>query len=118
VCDGRVATITAAMRAEALDAYLYPFARPDVPDIFSEAASLREECRAFCRTRGSDRVVEPNQTSLESRWRSLASRGFESLPLRLRPESLYSRAFSGLPGLDDHSLLLSVLSTLTAGLVC
>jgi hypothetical protein len=39
---GRVATITAAMRAEALDAHLHPFARPDVPDIFSEAASLRE----------------------------------------------------------------------------
>jgi hypothetical protein len=30
------------MRAEALDAYLHPFARPDVPDIFSGAASLRE----------------------------------------------------------------------------
>jgi hypothetical protein len=33
---------TGAMRAEALDAYLHPFARPDVPDIFSEAASFRE----------------------------------------------------------------------------
>jgi len=30
------------MHAEALDAYLRPFARPDVPDIFSEAAPLRE----------------------------------------------------------------------------
>jgi hypothetical protein len=29
------------MRAEALDAYLHPFA-PDVPDIDSAAASLRE----------------------------------------------------------------------------
>jgi hypothetical protein len=35
---GHVATITAATRAEALDAYLHPFARSDVPDIFSEAA--------------------------------------------------------------------------------
>jgi hypothetical protein len=39
---GRVATNTAAVRAEALDAYLRPFARPDVPEIFSEAAPLRE----------------------------------------------------------------------------
>jgi hypothetical protein len=39
---GRVATTTAAMGAEALDADLRPFARPEVPDTFSEAASLRE----------------------------------------------------------------------------
>jgi hypothetical protein len=39
---GRVAMINAAMRAEALDAYLHPFARPDVPDVVSEAASLSE----------------------------------------------------------------------------
>jgi hypothetical protein len=37
--DGRIlAMITAETRAEALDAYLHPFARTDVPDIFSEAA--------------------------------------------------------------------------------
>jgi hypothetical protein len=33
-----VARIAADTRAEALAAYLHPFARPDVPDIFSEAA--------------------------------------------------------------------------------
>ena len=33
-----VARITAATRAEALEAYRHPFARLDVPDIFSEAA--------------------------------------------------------------------------------
>ena len=33
-----VATITASTRADALDAYLHPFARHDVPNIFSEAA--------------------------------------------------------------------------------
>lgn len=32
-----VASISADTRSEALDAYLHPFARPDVPDIFSEA---------------------------------------------------------------------------------
>jgi hypothetical protein len=34
---GRIATITSAMRAEALDTYLHPFPRPNVADIFSEA---------------------------------------------------------------------------------
>jgi hypothetical protein len=38
---GRVDTITAAMPAEALDAYLHPFARQTC-DIFSDDASLRE----------------------------------------------------------------------------
>lgn len=33
-----VARITAATRAEALETYRHPFARPDVPDTFSEAA--------------------------------------------------------------------------------
>jgi hypothetical protein len=37
--DGRIlAVITTDSRAEALEAYRHPFARPDVPDIFSEAA--------------------------------------------------------------------------------
>jgi hypothetical protein len=37
--DGEtVASITTDTRAEALDAYRHPFARPDVPDIFAEAA--------------------------------------------------------------------------------
>jgi hypothetical protein len=37
--DGRIlAVITTDTRAEALEAYRHPFARPDVPDIFSEAA--------------------------------------------------------------------------------
>jgi hypothetical protein len=35
---GTLASITAYTRAEALDAYRHPFARPDVPDIFAEAA--------------------------------------------------------------------------------
>jgi hypothetical protein len=35
---GILATITADTRAAALDAYRHPFARPDVPDIFTEAA--------------------------------------------------------------------------------
>jgi hypothetical protein len=34
----RIASIGAGTRAEALDAYRHPFARPDVPDIFSRAA--------------------------------------------------------------------------------
>jgi hypothetical protein len=37
--DGRIlAVITTESRAEALDAYRHPFARPDVPDVFGEAA--------------------------------------------------------------------------------
>jgi hypothetical protein len=35
---GTLATITADTRADALDAYRHPFARSNVPDIFSEAA--------------------------------------------------------------------------------
>jgi hypothetical protein len=35
---GTLASITADTRAEALDAYRHPFARHDVPDIFSEGA--------------------------------------------------------------------------------
>jgi hypothetical protein len=34
-----IATIVAETPAEALDAYRHPFARPDVPDIFSKAAA-------------------------------------------------------------------------------
>ncbi len=33
-----LAEITTDTRAQALDAYWHPFARPDVPDIFGEAA--------------------------------------------------------------------------------
>jgi hypothetical protein len=35
---GTLARVRADTRAEALDAYRHPFARHDVPDIFSEAA--------------------------------------------------------------------------------
>lgn len=34
-----IASITVETRAEALDAYLHPFARPDVPDIFSRVVA-------------------------------------------------------------------------------
>lgn len=34
-----IASITVETRAEALDAYLHPFARPDVPDVFSRAVA-------------------------------------------------------------------------------
>jgi hypothetical protein len=37
-----VASISAGTRAEAVEAYRHPFARPDVPDIFSRAESSRE----------------------------------------------------------------------------
>jgi hypothetical protein len=38
--DGeRIASIVAETPDEALDAYRHPFARPDVPDIFSRAAA-------------------------------------------------------------------------------
>jgi hypothetical protein len=38
----RIASINAATRAEAVEAYRHPFARPDVPDIFGRAESSYE----------------------------------------------------------------------------